>query len=156
LSVSGCVCCRVFQNVPPGTAEPDAGLCSNFSEVTGCDYSATTGCAGATGPGRAMRDHEIFAITWSDAADNNAATWLEHHRASSPRALSSSAAAAASSSIDVDGGPVVVVANLTLSNGESVSPLVWSPKLQSPLGQPLKDVGLRVVNRTDFYRCRDP
>ena len=31
----------------------------------------------------------------------------------------------------------------------------WNAYLASPLGVPLKDDGLRVVNRTAFYRCRD-
>ena len=79
-----------------------------------------------------MRDHEIFAITWSDPHE-------EEDDASS-----------------IDGGPVLDVKDLKLSNGESVSPLVWSPKLSSPLGTALKNIGLRVVNRTDFYRCREP
>ena len=54
------------------------------------------------------------------------------------------------------GDTVIDVADLTLTTGEHVSPLVWSPFLTSPAGDPLKDVGLRVVNRTDFYRCHEP
>ncbi len=96
-----------------------------------------------------MQDHEIFAVTWSAAA--GADTWLAKHRASRPGSTP-----VAGSTDDVDGGPVVDVANLTLTSGEKVSPLVWSPVLQSPTGRPLKDVGLRVVNRTDFYRCHAP
>ena len=147
---------RIFLNDPPSTAEPDAGLCDNFNVSTGCGYSPATGCAGATGPGLAMQDHEIFAVTWSAAA--GAGTWLAKHRASSRLPGSSSAMVATTSpdDDDVDGGPVVDVANLTLTSGERVSPLVWSPVLQSPTGRPLKDVGLRVVNRTDFYRCHLP
>ena len=113
----------------PDTPAPDTGLC-NWSNDTGCNWSNETGCDAVTsGPGAAARDHEIFAVTWS-----------------LPNELGETA----------DGGPVVDVADLRLSSGEEVSPLVWSPKLSTPLsGQPLKDVGLRVVNRTAFYRCRD-
>jgi hypothetical protein len=130
----------VFLNDPPTTAEPDAGLCGNFSKSTGCGYSPDTGCEHATGPGLAMRDHEIFAITWSNAADSN--RWLQEQ--------------GLSSDIDIDGGPIVDASTLKLSNGEDASPLVWSPLLQSPVGELLKNTGLRVVNRTDFYRCRIP
>ena len=117
-----------FVNVPD-TPAPDTGLC-NWSKDTGCNWSNETGCDAVTsGPGVAARDHEIFAVTWS-----------------LPDELGETA----------DGGPVVDVADLRLSNGEEVSPLVWSPRLSAPLsGQPLKNVGLRVVNRTAFYRCRD-
>lgn len=52
----------------------------------------------------------------------------------------------------LDGGPVVDVKDLRLSNGEAVSPLVWSPYLTSPLGEPLRNTGLRVVNRTHFCK----
>lgn len=121
----------VFENVPPGSSVPNAGLC-DYNEKTGCNYNETTGCSAITGgPGAAMRDHEIFAVTWSDPHDGNSA-------------------------LDVDGGPVIDVKDLKLSSGESVSPLVWSPRLTSPLGKELKDIGLRVVNRTHFYRCRKP
>ena len=48
-----------------------------------------------------------------------------------------------------DGGEVIDVAEFTLSDGTPVSPMVWAPQLASPLGQPLKNVGLRVVNRTE-------
>eukprot|EP00750_Incisomonas_marina_P027163 INCI6147.7.p1 GENE.INCI6147.7~~INCI6147.7.p1 ORF type:complete len:364 (-),score=43.10 INCI6147.7:294-1385(-) len=138
----------VFVNVPPTTDVPDAGLCSSFNESTGCDYSPSTGCSAATGPGLAMQDHEIFAITWSDTAGGNA--WLQKRREQAGRTHASL------SSETIDGGPVIDVANLTLSDGEKVSPLVWSPRLQSPTGQAMKDIGLRVVNRTHFYRCRAP
>ena len=47
------------------------------------------------------------------------------------------------------------VAGKLLTDGSTaLTPLVWSPVLASPLGQPLRDVGLRVVNRTRFYRCK--
>jgi len=117
----------VFINVPPTHLIPNEGLCTVFSEETGCDYSPTTGCTQTTSPGLASKDHEIFSVTWDFEGEN-----------------------------DFEGGEVVDVSKLTLSNGEQVSPLVWSPGLKSPSGTPLKNVGLRVVNRTNFYRCRDP
>lgn len=118
-----------FINVPPETAIPDQGLanCVNFSLKTGCSYSNATGCKKATFPGAAMRDHEILSWTWDFEGENG-----------------------------FEGGAVVDVKDLRLSSGEPVSPLVWSPRLQSPLGTPLKNIGLRFVNRTDFYRCKAP
>ena len=69
-----------------------------------------------------MRDHEIFAITWSKPEDDD---------------------------------EVVDVAGRTLSDGKTpLTPLVWSPALASPLGLPLRNEGLRVINRTEFYRCK--
>lgn len=117
-----------FINVPPTSLEPDSQLC-DFSVEHGCDWSETTGCKKATsGPSRAMRDHEIFAATWTlpDEYDRK-----------------------------MDGGPIVDSANLQLSNGEQVSPLVWSPRLASPLGVALHGTGLRFINRTDHYRCKE-
>ena len=73
-----------------------------------------------------MRDHEIYAVTWNFRNEVN----------------------------EKDGGEILDVSNLQLSSGEHVSPLVWSPILSSPVGQPLKDVGLRVVNRTEIYMCK--
>ena len=123
----------VFQNVPPTSSTPDSPSLCHYNDTTGCNYDEKFGCSKVTGgPAAAMRDHEIFAITWSDPHE-------EDDDASS-----------------IDGGPVLDVKDLKLSNGESVSPLVWSPKLSSPLGTALKNIGLRVVNRTDFYRCREP
>ena len=53
------------------------------------------------------------------------------------------------------GGPVIAVAGKYLSDGTTpLTPLVWAPQLASPLGEPLRNVGLRVVNRTMFYRCK--
>merc|ERR1740117_1394461 len=121
----------VFINDPPQTTDENQGLCGNFSDVTGCDYNALTGCSDAkSGPALASRDHEIFSVTWS----------LSGEEGSFPQ----------------QGGDVIDVRNLRLSSGEEVSPLVWSPRLVSPLGEPLRNVGLRVVNRTDFYRCKQP
>ena len=116
-------------NVPPASKAPDQGLCGAFDPAHGCgfDAGAPAGheCDGVRGgPGAAMADHEIFAVTW--AAETGA------H----------------------EGGPVVDVAGLALSDGTAASPLVWSPRLSSPLGEPLRSVGLRVVNRTDAYRCK--
>jgi hypothetical protein len=69
------------------------------------------------GPGAAMQDHEIYAMTWAFAADS------EGH----------------------DGGPILNVSDWTLSDGESVSPLVWSPKLSSPLGINVMNVRYCVI-----------
>ena len=79
-----------------------------------------------------MQDHEIFAITWSKPGEEE------------------------EEMVAVDeGGPVLSVAGKTLTDGKTpLTPLVWAPRLTSPLGQPMKDVGLRVVNRTEFYRCK--
>lgn len=118
----------VFINDPPQNTNPDEGLCGTFSEEHGCDYSSLTGCTKATsGPSLAREDHPIFAISWTNQG----------------------------AGIPEDGGEVIDVKNLRLTNGQEVSPLVWSPFLSSPLGEPLREVGLRVVNRTDFYRCKD-
>eukprot|EP00697_Spironema_sp_BW2_P009572 gnl/Spiro4/24526_TR12160_c0_g1_i1.p1 gnl/Spiro4/24526_TR12160_c0_g1~~gnl/Spiro4/24526_TR12160_c0_g1_i1.p1 ORF type:complete len:448 (+),score=35.16 gnl/Spiro4/24526_TR12160_c0_g1_i1:40-1383(+) len=117
-----------FMNVPPQDLDPNTGLCS-WSAATGCDYSDKTGCAEVVGgPGAAMMDHPVIAMTWN------------HPDEDSP----------------LDGGPIVDARHLRLSSGEDVSPLVWSPALTSPLGVPLRGVGLRFVNRTDTYRCREP
>mmetsp|Transcript_96030 Transcript_96030/g.176474 ORF Transcript_96030/g.176474 Transcript_96030/m.176474 type:complete len:364 (-) Transcript_96030:3-1094(-) len=92
------------------------------------DYSENEGCSCTSNAGKAARDHEILAVTWTDVAE---------------------------ASLKFDGGRVLDVATeLHLTTGEAVSPLVWSPRLRSPLGTELKDVGLRAVNRTAFYRCR--
>jgi len=129
----------VFQNVPPQSAAPDSpSLCAGWTAAHGCGYNASApagqGCDHvAGGPAAAARDHEIFAVTWTAV----------------PAADSSS-----ESRINADGGPVLSVRTLALSNGEPVSPLVWAPAHKNPLGQPLKDIGLRVVNRTKFYRCK--
>lgn len=74
-----------------------------------------------------MRDHEIMAVTWTHPGEEK----------------------------DVEGGTVIDGGKVVLSDGTSVSPLVWSPAFVSPLGTPLKAVGLRFVNRTDWYRCRE-
>jgi hypothetical protein len=131
----------VFVNVPPATKQPDAGLCA-YADGHGCDYNASAAagheCDGVSGgPGAAMRDHEIYAITWSDPDD------MTDEVESPPRGPTGA-----------EGGPVLDVAGLRLTDGTPASPLVWSPRLASPMGLPLRDVGLRVVNRTEFYRCR--
>eukprot|EP00935_MAST-01C_sp_MAST-1C-sp1_P002283 g2283.t1 len=120
----------VFVNVPD-TPTPDTGLCS-FDRTTGCNYDSKggSGCSKVTsGPGNAGQDHEIFAPTWSSPGESTS---------------------------EVDGGTVVDVKDLRLTSGEAVSPLVWSPSLASVAGEALKDDGLRVVNRSDFYRCKEP
>ena len=120
----------VHTNVPPSSAEGDTGLCANFSAATGCGYAAADGCASvAGGPGAAMRDHEIFATTWAVDGDADAA-WDQ------PETL-------------------LDAATLRLSDGTDASPLVWANQLRNALGQPLKDTGLRLINRTDTYRCKD-
>ena len=121
----------VYLNVPPASKAPNEGLC-DWSYQTGCNYDKDKGgCASVTsGIGAAMRDHEIFAITWTLPGEEEPG-------------------------LD-DGGAIVDVKNLALSTGEHVSPLVWSPSLSSPLGEPLRNVGLRVVNRTGSYRCHEP
>ena len=53
------------------------------------------------------------------------------------------------------GGEIIDVGTLRLSSGEPVSTLVWSPSLTSPAGDILK-TSIRVVNRTDVYRCHAP
>jgi len=119
-----------FVNVPPGTSVPNKGLCGDdFDPKTGCHYNKTTGCSAVTGgPGAASRDHEIFAVTWGSVADFD------------PK---------------LHGGELVDVKDLKLSSGEEVSPLVWSPALHAPDGSLITRTGLRVVNRTEFYRCKD-
>ncbi len=122
-----------YVNVPPQTKAADAGLpdCDDFGAGHGCGYNASAApgeeCDGVVGgPGAAMRDHEIFAVSWSEPSGDAAA----------------------------EGGPVIDAAALTLSDGSAPSVLVWSPSLSSPLGTPLRSVGLRLVNRTGAYRCR--
>ena len=130
-----------FVNVPPQSKLPDEGLCgSDFDASHGCGFDPTAAkgaeCEKASGPGAAMQDHEIFAVTWSQPDDEEA---LE--RTSDPTVE--------------EGGPVLSVAGRVLTDGHTpLTPLVWASQLTSPLGEPLRDVGLRVVNRTDFYRCK--
>lgn len=118
----------VFVNVPPEDPTPNSGICT-FSYDTGCDYNATTGCANSGSAGRTMQDHEIFAVTWTLSSEQDET---------------------------LDGGPVVEAQNLKLSDGSAVSPLVWSPGFQSPIGGLMKNVGLRMINRTATYRCHAP
>ncbi|GAB5368300.1 hypothetical protein AAMO2058_001307500 [Amorphochlora amoebiformis] len=119
-----------FINVPPGTKTPNGGLCgASFDPQKGCGWTKMTGCNGVKGgPGAASRDHEIFAVTWSDETSFKPA---------------------------IDGGDFVNVENMTLSNGDPVSHLVWSPNLRSPLGKLITRQDLRLINRTEFYRCKD-
>ena len=118
-----------FVNVPPQSKTPGTGLCGaeEYDSEKGCGFDAQAKrgheCDGVTGgPGAAMQDHEILAVTWSLPQDD-------------PEAFA--------------------VAGRLLTDGKTaLTPLVWSPALASPLGQPLRDVGLRVINRTRFYRCK--
>ena len=117
-----------YINVPPGSKTPNAGLCS-FNASTGCDYDPVSGCSKITGgPGAAMEDHPIVSVTWNKANE------LPH---------------------ELEGGSIIEVGSLTLTSGEPVSTLVWSPGLKSPAGDDLRS-SLRVVNRTDTYRCHAP
>jgi hypothetical protein len=76
-----------------------------------------------------MQDHEIFAASWSLSEEQDET---------------------------IDGGSVVDGQTMTLSDGTPASPLVWSPAFASPLGAPMKNVGLRMINRTATYRCHAP
>lgn len=118
----------VFINVPPEDPTPNSGLCS-FSYETGCDYNPVTGCDNATLLGKTMQDHEIFAPTWTLSGEIDET---------------------------LEGGPLVDAQSLKLSDGSSVSPLVWSPGFVSPLGTPMKNIGLRMINRTATYRFNAP
>eukprot|EP01059_Diplonema_ambulator_P023079 TRINITY_DN38483_c0_g1_i1.p1 TRINITY_DN38483_c0_g1~~TRINITY_DN38483_c0_g1_i1.p1 ORF type:complete len:411 (+),score=127.34 TRINITY_DN38483_c0_g1_i1:179-1234(+) len=89
------------------------------------NFSRETGCAGGSAS-YASLDHPIFAYTWSHSED------LPLHQ---------------------QGGEVLSGQDLRLTTGEPVSPLVWSPYLQDPMGRPISHQ-LRFVNRTDFYRNR--
>jgi len=101
---------------------------SSSGEKTWFCGTYTGGCECSSQAGKASQDHDIFAVTWTKAG--------EMHD-------------------EVDGGIVLDVGeDLQLSTGVRVSPLVWSPSLTSPLGKPLSNVELRVVNRTAFYRCK--
>ena len=133
----------VFQNVPPQDNKPDSqSLCPNWSAEHGCGWDAETGCKEVTGgPGAAARDHEIFSVTWSPVSSAHTSIDSEELKVLNKYLQ------------DLNGGDVIDVANLKLSNGEPVSPLVWAPHHKSPIGEILANVGLRVVNRTDFYRC---
>ena len=150
-----------FLNVPPQTSAPDEGLsgcaAADFP-AHGCGWNGTAATAGASAahgsgggggytgddegcaaalakgaaPASASVDHEILAATWTLASDDEMDVGME---------------------VDLEGGPLVDAANYTLSDGTPVSPLVWAPRLASPLGEPLKSVGLRFINRTASYRC---
>ena len=122
-------------NVPlPSTFTPGGGgswMCPGFERWSeGCSFNASNPagheCDGiAADAGAAMRDHEIFSLTWAEDAD---------------------------SGLD-EGGEIVEVAHLRLSSGEPASPLVWAPTLADAYGAPLR-ISLRVVNRTAAYRCK--
>jgi hypothetical protein len=153
----------VFVNVPPETATPNTGLpgCSDFSETHGCGYvnsssssssspSPNSGCESAwnasSTAGGAMQDHEILAATWALPQDDGLNDDVNDDSTSDSSSMMMKKS--------IHGGPVINAGHMALSDGTMVSPLVWSPNLRSPLGLPLKDFGLRFVNRTDFYRCK--
>ena len=56
-----------FHNVPPTSSVPNSpSLCSGWTKEHGCGWSKEEGCSQVNGgPGAAMQDHEIFAVTWS-------------------------------------------------------------------------------------------
>ena len=126
-------------NVPlPSTFTPGGGgewMCPGFAHWSeGCSFNASAPpgheCDGAAADGHggaAMRDHEIFAFTWAEEADETAG-------------------------LD-EGGEIVEVAQFRLSSGEPASPLVWAPALADAYGVPLR-TSLRLVNRTAAYRCK--
>ena len=93
--------------------------------------------AGGSAIGSASADHEIFAASWSLPGDSDG----DDNDGGGGGCF--------------DGGPVVDSGVLALSDGTPVSPLVWAPRLASPLGVPLQADGLRFVNRTATYRCRE-
>ena len=153
-----------FVNVPPQTDAPNTGLCNMYSHADQASHGGAVGPAGESpsdppfdpsmgcgfqpsaaaghecdavhgGPGAAMRDHEIFATTWSTEEE----LWPPSR-----------------ASVDGggwEGGPILNARTLALSTGEPVSPLVWSAALRSPSGAPLARFG-RYVNRTEWYRCK--
>lgn len=91
-------------------------------------YTPEGGCSCSSNGGSAMRDHPVVSATWDLVGEG----------------------------ATVNGGEVLNIAELQLSNGQRASPLSWAPNLASPLGRRLADVGLRMVNRTEFYRCKEP
>jgi hypothetical protein len=112
-----------FHNVPPGSKAPNSPSLCDWTEGHGCGWSEDHGCSKVMGgPGAAMQDHEIFAVTWSDVGGD----------------------------ASVHGGPIVDAADFPWS------PLVWAPGHVSPNGERMfKTGGLRLVNRTEHYRCKE-
>jgi hypothetical protein len=102
--------------VPPTTKTPNDGLCGIFNESQGCGYNPAAApgqeCTSVSGgPGAAMKDHEIFSVTWSMAEDI----------AAQPLAAKGpSQSTSQSASQGFEGGAVIDVKDLTLSNGEPV------------------------------------
>ena len=97
------------------------------------------------------KDHEILSVTWVKAGEQDPGS------NTGPSTVPTVTGSVTSSTGGSDGNTVIDVADLTLTTGEHVTPLVWSPFLTSPLGTDLShDGSLRVVNRTDFYRCHEP
>jgi len=112
-----------WHNDPPTSKSPNSASLCNYVKGHGCGWTAKDGCSKVTGgPGAAMKDHEIFSVTWSDVG-------------SDPK---------------VEGGEVVDAA------GFKWSPLVWAPGHVAPNGDVMfKSGGLRMVNRTEHYRCKE-
>lgn len=113
-----------WHNVPPTKKTPNSpSLCPSWTKEHGCGWTKEHGCSKVTGgPGAAMQDHEIFAVTWS----------------------------ATGSDPSVEGGTVV--------NADAFpwSPLVWAPGHVAPNGNIMyKNGALRLVNRTEHYRCKE-
>ena len=109
--------------LPPGSKAPNSPSLCDWTEGHGCGWSEDHGCSKVMGgPGAAMQDHEIFAVTWSDVGGD----------------------------ASVHGGPIVDAADFPWS------PLVWAPGHVSPNGERMfKTGGLRLVNRTEHYRCKE-
>ena len=76
-----------------------------------------------------MRDHEIFAITWSDPHVGDTETCL----------LTSAV---------IDVGPEVI-------KWRKRKPISLEPKTIKPTRRSTEECRPRVVNRTDFYRCKE-
>ena len=79
------------------------------------------------GPGAASQDHEILSISWRLAEDP----------------------------VEFEGGPSFDARDYELTDGSRVGPLVWSPRFSSPSGKLLARSGMRLINRTDYYRCKE-
>ena len=112
-----------WHNDPPTSKSPNSASLCNYVKGHGCGWTAKDGCSKVTGgPGAAMKDHEIFSVTWNEVG----------------------------SDAKVEGGEVVDAA------GFKWSPLVWAPGHVAPNGDVMfKSGGLRMVNRTEHYRCKE-
>ena len=102
-----------------------------------------------------MADHEILAATWALPPDTADPASFSDHAISSDANGGGGGRHSDQSGGRLHGGPVVDGRGWRLSDGSAASPLVWAPRLASPLGLPLQATGLRFVNRTDAYRCKE-